>query len=233
MSSNDKVVSLLSVYSVVNYFEGLPSQIASAQVVVQNLAYDKQVAIHLKNTRGAWVDLPLSYAGPASEGFELWSGQISRPGTPVDPFLFAAKATMNGQTYWDSDGGANYRMRATQGTRLFGAVVRNASGGLRSDRSFYVNVDVQNVGFQKKVQIVYTTDGWTTTRTADASFRSSYSPGDYGSVPSPNAYGVERWVMEVNDTGASRIQYAISCSVNGQTHWDNNFGRNYTVTRAG
>lgn len=231
MSHKEKNVSLLFVSSAVSYHEGLQSQSASAQVVVKNLAYDKQVAIRLRNAKNEWEDLPLSYAGPASEGFELWRGEIGKPGTPLDPIVLSAKATMNGQTYWDNHGGVNYRIRATQGKRLFGVVVLHDSGGLRGDGSFFVNIDVQNLGPEKRVQVVYTTDDWATVRTADASFQSSYGAGANGNVPSPNAYGVERWLVEGSGIQGARAAYAISYTVNGQTYWDNNFGRNYVMTR--
>ncbi len=224
-------ISLLSAYSAVNYTHGFQSQSGSVKVLVKNESPDKQVAVHMKDAHGQWVDVPLSYAGPAYEGFELWTGEVGKVGTPLDPIEFAVKVTMNGQTYWDNRGGANYRLRSTQGTRLFGPLVLNAFGGLRSDGSLYVNIDVQNTGYQKRVQVVYTTDDWATVRTGDASFMSYYGAGGGGTVPSPNAYDVERWLLEVNGIPGNRVQYAISYTVNGQTYWDNNFGHNYVVTR--
>ena len=228
-----KAIRLFSASSIVAYSEGLSNQNASVQVLVQNLAYDKQVYIHMKDATGQWRDVPLAYGGPASAGFELWKGTfINKVGTPMDPIELAAKVAMGGQTYWDNNGGANYRLRATQGTRLFGTQVLNSSGGLRSDGSFYVNIDVLAVGGAKRVQVVYALDDRASTRTADAKAQyPSYAAGGGGGVPSPNTYNVERWLVDLDATSASRITYAIAYSVDGQTSWDNNFGQKYTVTR--
>lgn len=229
-----RAIRLFSASSVVAYSEGLSNQNASVQVLVQNLAYDKQVSIHMRDARwGQWRDISLAYAGPASKDFELWTGTlIHEVGMPLDPVELAAKVTMGGHTYWDNYGGANYRLRATQGTRLFGTHVLKSSGGLRSDGSFYVNIDVLATGEGRRVQVVYSADDWATPRTAEAKAQSSYAAGGGGGVPSPNSYDVERWLVEVTGTAASRITYAIAYSVDGQTYWDNNFSRNYTVTRA-
>lgn len=91
--------------------------------------------------------------------------------------------------------------------------------------------NIKNLAYEKKVQIVYSTDQWRSVKVADARFEKYYSYG-YTSVESPNDQGIENWTFRV--TIPERIQsveFAVVYSVNGQEFWDNNFGQNYLVQK--
>jgi hypothetical protein len=225
-------VSLLSAFSAVSHKYGFTWQDASFTVVVRNLAYDKQVAIHVNNQDGTWVDLPAQYVGPADDGREVWraSTQYSSSNNVAPRDLeFVAMYTVNGQTYWDNNNGQNYFLGQNEGTLLHGTNVLAANSYLSSDGYFTVSVDVQNLAYDKQVKIVYTPDNWATVREAFASYSYGYTYA-YAYVPSPNANGVERWTLSLPNTGAQNIQFAVAYTVNGQTSWDNNFGHNYSAS---
>lgn len=223
-------VRLLSGFSSVSHKYGFTWQDVTFSLVVQNLAYDKQVAIHVNNQDGTWVDLPATYAGPADDGRELWkvTYQYANGTTPRD-LEFVAKYTVNGQTYWDNNNGQNYFLGQNQGTLLHGTNVLVAGSSLSSDGYFTVSVDVQNLAYDKQVKVVYTTDNWATVHEGFASYSSGYTYA-YAYLPSPNTYGVERWLFSIPGTGAQNIQFAVAYTVNGQTYWDNNFGHNSSVS---
>ena len=221
-------------------------------VLVQNLAYAKQVYIHMTTYNGTWIDLPLSYSRPAANGYEVWSGIYDQVAGPVWNVQFDVKYIVNGQTYWDNNNGANYSLAANSGTLLVGAMVYNEWNSwynpYQSNYPIYANggiyngsVTLANVGPTKLVNVVYTTDGWKTNHTVAATYSSKFWPGGpfpggadypggpYAGAPNPNSYGFEDWAFSFPVGSASQIQYAISYTVNGQTYWDNNFGNNYVV----
>jgi hypothetical protein len=80
---------------------------------------------------------------------------------------------------------------------------------------------VKNLAPEKKVEIVYTTDSWKTTGVIQAVYQ-----GKDGNTPSQEYWRVQ---SEITCSGKT-IEYAIAYTVNGQTSWDNNFGRNYKIT---
>lgn len=66
---------------------------------------------------------------------------------------------------------------------------------------------------------MYSTDGWQSVREAAATFARSTSDG------------MEYWAFRVEvEPGAADLRFAIRYQVAGQTHWDNNLGRDYRVT---
>lgn len=240
-------VRLLKAESVVDQHYASNAQSPRFDVLVANLAFQKQVFIHLKTGSGQWRDVPLSYNRPAGSGYEVWSGTYSNldPATgailpPFDP-EFVVKYVVNGQTFWDNNGGANYRMGRNSGTLLAGANVyegwyrplASTLGG-----NFYGFATVRNIAFNKAVTVLYTTDNWATTRRAAATFASNFwtfSPtGVRSSAPNPGLNGFEEWNYTLNVGSARRVEYAIryDVEVSGttRTYWDNNFGQNYVVT---
>lgn len=232
-------VKLLEVQSFTSFYKGYWN-IGRFEALVSNLGYTKQVNVHIKNTNGTWADFPLSYNRPANNGMEVWAAPFDLYSLPTaaSTFEFAVSYTVNGQTYWDNNNGANYKVIRDAGIVLFGVNVYN--GSYASQASFYVGQNtyngylaVKNLGAAKTVNVTYTTDGWKTTKTAAAKFNPYFwgNTGGYGSNVSPNAYGFEEWDYQLDvGTTSTKLEYAISYTVNGQTYWDNNFGRNYVTT---
>ena len=232
-------IQLLRAQSSVSYAEGLHYQQPTIDALVANLGYTKQVSVHLLNAQGVWVDIPLSYSRPAGAGYELWSANR----TAFDGLLgystlnltFALKYVVNGQTYWDNNGGKNYSVAADSGSYLpvlnvynsnYQAQVYASQGG----PYIYGTVTVRNIAYAKQITVIYSTDNWVTTQTAVATYSPNYWLNAYSSASNPNQYGFEEWTFGINTGTATKVQYAIAYAVNGQTYWDNNFGQNYSVT---
>lgn len=90
---------------------------------------------------------------------------------------------------------------------------------------------MHNFAYAKEVLLVYSTDGWRTVQTSPASYLSRYLTGSGTSVLSPNKNGVEIWSGAIANPGVE-LQLAIRYRCDGQEHWDNNFGVNYTIRPA-
>ncbi|XXF79710.1 carbohydrate-binding protein [Myxococcaceae bacterium GXIMD 01537] len=221
-------VRLLKAFSAVGSRYGMSWQDTSFTLVVQNIAYEKQVAIHMRDVSGQWIDLPASYVGPAEDGFEVWKVQHQFPtSVPTRDLEFVAKYTVNGQTYWDNNNSQNYFLGRNDGPLLNGPHVLVNSAFLRADGTLDVTVDLRNIAYAKSVTLVYTTNEGQTWHHVPASYVSGYTYG-YAYITSPNAQGVERWSVSTN-TGAQRVRFGVRYDVNGTYYWDTNFGWNYVV----
>lgn len=186
-----------------------------ATVLLSNLGTGKKVFMHTKQN-GVWADLPLSFMYKAANGKEVWGID----GFPVENFV--VKYQVNGKTYWDNNNNANYKVvdANIEGTRLFNTNVSAANENLfRAAGSSTVSstVTVKNLGTNKQVNVVYTTDNWATKQTAVATFDHINSTFEF-----------EEWNFVLNvGTTSGEVIYAVSYTVNGKTYWDNNFGLNY------
>ena len=233
-------VTLLHARSIVSTYNGVSFQQPTFDVLVANLAYAKQVYIHLQTPEGTWVDAPLSYNRPASNGYEVWSGSyLDETAAGVATYktwnlVFDVKYVVNGQTYWDNNGGANYLLAKDSGDYLVGVNVLNESyvpAIITPDSTISGVLTLNNLGYAKQVAVVYSIDGWVTKQTAWATYSPSFWSSYQSSAANPNAYGFEDWSYTLNiGENATQVQYAISYTVNGKTYWDNNFGKNYTTT---
>jgi hypothetical protein len=213
--------------------QGITSQNLVFDIAVQNLAFTKQVFVHLKDPCGGttWTDVPASFVETASGNYELW-----RAGTSVysfggrGPFTFAIKYVVNGTTYWDNNGGANYTLTNTTTNNpigVFGNVLANDTNVLlakatANGTSFFGDIDLLHLGSsQKTVTVRYTTDNWAHQTDLPASY-----------VAGPNSSNVESWHFSTN-VSSSSVVFAISYTTLGVTRWDNNFTHNYTATSSG
>lgn len=226
-------VRLVEVRSNASNYPG-PWQTGRFEVLVANLAFAKQVNIHIKQKNGSWRDFPLAYNRPANNGREVWAADFNLNNLPTDAgtLTFVVSYTVSGQTYWDNNNGANYTLAADGGVQIFGTNVYSAPVAATTPvygNSFYNYVTVKHLGADEKVTIVYSTDGWKTTKYAAAMLNSNFWLNTYNgdTLSNPSPTGFEAWNFVLDVTGASKVEYAVSYTVNGQTYWDNNYGYNY------
>lgn len=199
------------------------------KIEIANLAFAKQVTVFYENAAGAWVTAEATFGNALTDNKEVWSFKVDGQTGKA----FAIRYIVNGQTYWDNNNGANYKLTAatlpwwgTYNTILFGKsnlLVENAFGYVNSITNtghFEGTVTLKNLGFQKTVNIIYSTDNWKTTKTLNATYRNLSSDGS-----------LEYWtfVLDFPATPGTTIQYAVCYNVNNTTYWDNNFGKNYQL----
>jgi hypothetical protein len=201
-------------------------------VKVKNLAFQKQVFVHIQDPCGgtSWVDVQGAFvqaAGP--DGYELWRvtkgiGAFGGKG----PFTFVVGYTVNGVTYWDNNNGNNFVVPVNQPlpSNVQGLVLGDPNVLVRAatvaSGTFSGEIHLRNIAFSKAVTVVYTTDNWATQHNLSA----SYAAG-------PTGNGFEAWSFSTSVGSATSVQFAVSYTVNGQTYWDNNFNMNYTANASG
>ena len=184
-------------------------------IIVENLAFQKQVSIWAQ-VGSVWKDIFASYAQSLPENRELWTAPASN-----SEGEFVAKYQVNNTTYWDNNGGMNYKF--PQAFDEFLALAGNnykvvLGTAFLAGTTLDVDVGVQNLAFNKVVGIVFTTDNWATVQTALGNFSSTMKSG------------LEVWNVTAPVGSATEVRFAIFYRVLGTEYWDNNFWRGYRVT---
>ena len=185
------------------------------EIVIENLAYEKQVSIWAQ-VGAAWKNIDTSYAGSLPENRELWVALASN-----GEGEFVAKYTVNGATYWDNNDGMNYRFPQAfdEFAVLAGSNYKVVLGIANlAENVFRVDVGVQNLAYSKVVGVIYTLDNWATVQTV------------YGNYVWTMKSGLEIWSVSAPVGGATEVKFAVFYQVAGSEYWDNNFWRNYKVT---
>lgn len=214
----------------------------TGKIKVKNVAYNKKVWVHVYSvgapvgyTRNAdgWYDVQATYSGPAEAGYEYWTFTVPttlyKGGQGSYPlFKYVLAYTVNGQTYWDNNGGLNYK-DAVPVFKMVG--LKSAGYWQASHPSMYTmnhilegKILVKNVSYNKQVSVVYVgSDGqW---KTAAA----KYSAPDY-------YYGnYEVWTFNIQTPvykypPTDFYRFAICYKVNGVEYWDNNNGSDYRAS---
>jgi len=206
-------------------------------VAVENRAYDKRVEIHWGTRDGVWRVLPANFARTCGTRHEVWEAEVhflsgaDDNGLPGDIF-FAARATMMGADYWDSNQGDNYTILADSGvlvSEAFPLLALKVQTLLRPTDAFLpITVAVHQSLFPKKVYVRWSTDHWRTTYTTECYFwRRHWEKHHASHAQNPNDCGTSIWVTHLPANQAYRIEYAIGCETPELTVWDNSFGKNY------
>ncbi len=208
-------------------------------VKVQNLAFAKQVDLfYSAYGTSAWQVANLPFVRTFGN-YDLF-GTTSVAGLSfVEDF--AIRYIVNGSTYWDNNGGANYHIGLTYSGTVGGNVTLNnatamraveAGGGFTVETSWFQgDILVNNLAYSKRVGVVYSKDGGLNWQTVNATYT-----GKLPGVAAPVAE-VEVWTFrtpELNlDTSSSVFRFAVYLDVVnwGVTYWDNNFGQDYFLSK--
>lgn len=204
--------------------QSLPAVGAIGYVEVENIAYDKKVTIHYSFDGVEWADCEAEYYKPTWGNYEAWKFETP---TKLPSYRgsitvqFAIKYEVNGQTYWDNNNGKNYSIHAgysDSGRFDFGVGGIANRIAYKSDDTVRGWLQLKDLGEQKDVKVVYSTDNWTTTNEVDAKYYTTFSQNNY----------VQEWSYTI-PTSTNNLQYKLSYTVNGTTYIDDNFGEYYTV----
>lgn len=229
-------VKLLTAYSSIGSKYGRYWQNTEAKILVKNISYEKKVSLHLKRGDKEWIDVPAEFERKIDDTWEIWKVE-DFSGDEISTLSFVIKYEVDHNTYWDNNGGKNYRLKANDGHISNEAVLvermtlYSYEGTARSSAATYLSgtVMVKNLGFEKKVTLVYTFDDWETSKMVPFMYSHQFL-NDYALIPSPNRSGIEYWNIYLPiEGGMKTMQYAVAYDVNGVTYWDNNFGNNYIL----
>lgn len=196
---------------------GSYSYSGSFKIVVQNLAYHKQVSVWAQ-VGGGWQDIEAHYVRSLPGNLELWMAPASN-----NEGQFVAKYAVLGTMFWDNNSRMNYQFPQVMDdfAALTGQRYPVILGSARlAAPTLHVDIGVQNIDYHKVVGILFTTDNWATVQTAYANYRWTMQSG------------LEVWEVLAAVGSATEVRFAIFYQVVGKEYWDNNFWRNYRVTSA-
>ena len=197
---------------------------AYADVVVENLAFDKIVGVWGHQPLGdLWTLHPGTYQRSLPGNRELWRVQVR--GTPID--RFAVQYQVLGSVFWDNNFGHDYftDAQAAQqedgtGTALIASPVQ-VTGSFNNAGTLEVGVLVQDLAFAKQVGIRYTASNWAAFNDAFGAYVRDYPPPS-----TPAQVSAEYWRVMI-PVGASHGEFAAFYRVNNASYWDNDFSLNF------
>lgn len=235
-----KAVQLLYIRNVISRKRRTPQQGLSFFILVENIAYDKEIEVFWAGEDGRWQTLGARFHSPFGQNQELWeaearfrlSSQTSLPGN----IQCAVRYHVSGKEYWDNNGGDNYSVDADSGVRLVKDIpILNIgfSPTLSEGQAYYpITVAVHRSLDARKVHIHWSTDKWETSQQAPCFFkRNHWDKTARSNARNPNGYGYEIWTGGLVVRDAYRTEYAVCCDTVKEKIWDNAFGRNYTARR--
>lgn len=181
------------------------------EIIVKNIAYEKSVSIWTNHA--SWSTIPAEFEEALPGKLEKWIAPASE-----GQHDFAVKFFVDGKEYWDNNNNLNYKApQVMDGFSVITGkefpIVHGASSLINSKLRVYAAV--QNLGNDKEVGLIYTTDKWESYATLKADY--------YWTMQS----GIEVWLVEQNLSSNSDIEFALFYKVDDQQYWDNNFSRNY------
>lgn len=212
----------------------------SFAVRVRDIGFGKRVTIQWCGEDRTWQEVPAEFRCALDDGLEVWVAELAIPLTTESSIpgniQFAASLEHNGERYWDSCFGSNYRSDADSGVIVFEPVdvrVVGCSPHLAPGLvSLPLEVAVRPEMGPETVTIHWTVDGWITQHQAQAYFRRDHWDRSLGSnARNPNRYGWEVWAARIPLQHAYRVEFAVECRTRRGVFWDNHGGRNYRASR--
>jgi maltose 6'-phosphate phosphatase len=232
-------IQLLYVENVITRKKRDLHQELSFFMLVENLGHDKNCDVLWAGEDGVWYTLPATWHSNLDHDKEYWRAQVivnftadkSLPGN----IKFALRYQTQGRQYWDNKYGLNYSSQADSGIKVVSThpLLNIGFENRLNDAQKYVpvTVSVNQSVHAKTVTIHWTTDNWKHTHKTPCHFKRNYWDGKLRSnARNPNQYGSQIWkgLLKIDD--AFRLQYTISCECTDQVLWDNNYGKNYSVS---
>ena len=206
----------------------------SVTAKVENIAFVKDVALRFAGFDG-WREQPLTF----QDGFGDYD-LFSYSGSDFSTTRFAIRYTVQGVTFWDNNGGFDYRVDESRPNTVGGNVVlgkavarrgTQAGGGFVFATSWVEGeILVKNLSFNKLVGIRLTTNGWT-------SFIDTAALFNHKQAVAVGLSQVEVWTFktpELNlDPSSDHFEFAVFYENrdSGERLWDNNFGQDYTLSK--
>ncbi|HEY8157430.1 MAG TPA: endonuclease/exonuclease/phosphatase family protein [Methylobacter sp.] len=232
-------IQLLYVENVITRKKEGTQQTLSFFMQVENDSYDKQVDVVWSGEDGVWQTLPASYHSKSEHAKEYWQARIHLHPTPDKSLpgniLFGLRYRASNAEHWDNNQGLNYSSQADSGIMLAGtAPVLNINFADKlhdGQKNIPITVAVDGFNYADKVTVHWTTDNWRHTQITLCHFKRNYwDKAALSNARNPNQYGVAIWKTWLRIGQAFRLEYSICVERNGQFFWDNNHGKNYSLS---
>lgn len=204
-------------------------------VKVKNIAFAKDVALHYLQSDGTWVERALTRQ-KSFDGYDVFA--LSDNTFIITQFVI--RYTVDGQTFWDNNDGANYDIDEIRPNTVGGNVILNkatarrgseAGGGFVFTTSWVEGeILVKNLSFNKRVGVRLSANGWASFQDTDASFNGNV-------LVAEGLSQVEVWKFKTPELNLdeSPPDFIFTVFYNaldtGEWFWDNNFGQDYTLSK--
>lgn len=203
-------------------------QILKVWLLVDNLAYHKQLDVLWAGDDGHWQTLVAHFQAERGDGREYWLASLSLSGRSgrglPGPVRFAARLRCNGTEYWDNDEGANHHLPTGVGVRLFAAVpihLLSLCAGLSDGQRFLpIQLAVDHALQASQVEIHWTSDHWQHRSVTRCHRRRA-----------PAQAHSQLWSTRLDVGQAFAIEYCVCVLGKRGVSWDNNGGQNYRLSR--
>jgi hypothetical protein len=202
---------------------------------VKNIAFAKDVALHHEQSDGTWTEKTLIW----QKNFAAYDVFALSDNTFVTT-QFVIRYSVDGQTFWDNNDGANYHIDEIRPNTVGGNVILNkatarrgsqAGGGFVFTTSWVEGaIFVKNLSFNKRVGIRLSANGWASFQDTDASF-------DGNVAVAVGLSQVEVWKFKTPELNLDESQRAFIFAVfyenldTAEWFWDNNFGQDYALSK--
>ncbi len=232
-------IQLLYVANVITRKKAGVHQTLSFFMRVENISHDKRVDVLWAGEDGVWQTLPASYHGKLEHDQEYWQAQINFQLSPAKllpgNIRFGLRYQASGSEYWDNKQGLNYSSQADSGIKVVcSAPVLNIGYAGKLDegqKNVPVTVAVDKFTDADKLTMHWTTDNWRHTHQTPCHFKTTYWDKEaLSNARNPNQYGTAIWKGWLKIGLSFRLQYSICLERNGQVYWDNNHGKNYSLS---
>jgi hypothetical protein len=227
--ASDEIKPLLTVNVPMSHY-GIDWQITQTRVLVKNIAYVKNIDI-VYIVDGKEERAEAKYFGPADGAYEIWE---SHSNIPAGAASYRLEYQVGGQTFVDDNNGKLYEL--VVGPAFYAN--QNISQALTGQEFYdsyaaFTAVVRNDLGSKKNVKLHYSFDNFQTTQHISMEFQPQYFYG-YGLISSPsNNSELYRVSLGEVPTQVESIRYYFSYEVDGQIFYDNNYGRDYSMSRAG
>ena len=212
-ASTDEVINMYNTQSTYIYHGGVETTIF---IELENISYEKDVYVKYKfSGMEDFVDKEAEYLSTQPNGKEIWAVNLSGCGE----LLYSLYYTVTGVTYYDDNNSNMYTFADVVGIAPLRVNALNSTSG----NEYRISVSLKNIAYEKDVKVRYTTDNWNTYQDKSLEYIRTEDNG------------LELWrndiSLELGDI--EDFEYAVSYTVNGQTYWENNFGRNFNESYYG
>ena len=235
-------IQLLYVENVISRHRRESEQRLDFLMVVEHLAFEKEVEVYWAGEDGVWRVLKAEYNRPAGKSREIWRASaafhLKKDGWLPGDIQFALRYKVRGKEYWDNNQGRNHSINADSGIRVadpFPLMNLDIASMLQEgQKSYPVAVAVRQSLRPANVHVRWTTDQWrSVNQTRCLCNRKRRGKALGGKARNPNCGDCAIWSARLKIDDAFRLEYALGAETASGIVWDNNFGNNYIAMRQG
>jgi maltose 6'-phosphate phosphatase len=231
-------IQLIYARNIISAKKGHLTQELEFAILVNNLAFEKQVSIHWAGNDKVWHALAANYSCRSGPHQELWQARTNCCTTDAQSYEtihFSLKYFVLGREYCDNNQNHTYCLPSSAGVILGPGVLLAHLGYTPvfspGTTGHPIRIAVNNSLAAQKVFVHWTADNWQTYQQSPCAPRKNPTPDhDHKSVSQKASVSI--WTCRIKAQDADTMHYAIGCETATGQIWDNNHGINYTARRA-